>query len=236
MPFGFGLHPWFERDRDVELMFAASHFFMEGPEGIATERLATPSRTRLFATAARCRAAGATMTMAAGPASREVRFPSASASDFVSRPLPVFEHLMLYADPARPFFCLEPQSNAPCAFNRLGAGRRAGWARSCSRPGEALEATIMLHAVRDSEALEQPRRQAAIDQQGAAGDEGGGVRQQEADRRGDLARRGDAGDRVGLEGQAERLRRRRLPRARPASSGWRPSRPARALTRMRSTA
>jgi aldose 1-epimerase len=31
---------------------------------------------------------------------------------------PVFRHLMFYADPARPYFCVEPQSNASGAFNR----------------------------------------------------------------------------------------------------------------------
>ena len=32
----------------------------------------------------------------------------------------VFGHLMVYADPAKPFFCVEPQSNASGAFNRAG--------------------------------------------------------------------------------------------------------------------
>ena len=47
MPFGFGLHPWFERAAGTTLSFGASHFFMEGPEGISTEVLALPPRARL---------------------------------------------------------------------------------------------------------------------------------------------------------------------------------------------
>ena len=31
---------------------------------------------------------------------------------------PVFRHLMFYADPAKPYFCLEPQTNTSGAFNR----------------------------------------------------------------------------------------------------------------------
>jgi aldose 1-epimerase len=29
---------------------------------------------------------------------------------------------MIYADPAKPYFCLEPQTNAVGAFNRMGQG------------------------------------------------------------------------------------------------------------------
>jgi aldose 1-epimerase len=32
----------------------------------------------------------------------------------------VFGHLMFYADPGLPVFCVEPQTNASCAFNRAG--------------------------------------------------------------------------------------------------------------------
>ena len=31
---------------------------------------------------------------------------------------PIFKHLMFYADPAKPYFCVEPQTNASGAFNR----------------------------------------------------------------------------------------------------------------------
>ena len=47
--------------------------------------------------------------------------------DFLSRGLrltmsaePVFKHLMIYADPQQPYFCVEPQTNASGAFNREG--------------------------------------------------------------------------------------------------------------------
>ena len=33
---------------------------------------------------------------------------------------PVFGHLMFYAEPKLPVFCLEPQTNASCAFDRAG--------------------------------------------------------------------------------------------------------------------
>ena len=141
MPFGFGLHPWFERDADVELMFAASHFFMEGPEGIATERLATPpeldySRPRPLPRSWRNNDYGGWAGLA------EVRYPSRRVGLRIAAS-PVFEHLMLYADPARSFFCLEPQSNAPCAFNRLESHDDAGMGSIVLAPGQSLEGTIV---------------------------------------------------------------------------------------------
>ena len=54
-------------------------------------------------------------------------------------------------------------------------------------------------------ASEEERRHAAVDDEAGAGDERGVVGEEEADRRRDLLGIGDAGDRVRLEGEAERL-------------------------------
>ena len=55
---------------------------------------------------------------------------------------PIFGHLMLYADPRKPYFCLEPQSNAPCAFNRMAGRDGALFGARRLAPGESLEGTI----------------------------------------------------------------------------------------------
>jgi aldose 1-epimerase len=138
MPFGFGLHPWFIRDPDVELAFKASHFFMEGPEGVATERLATPpeldfSRSRALPTSWRNNDYGGWDGRA------EIRFPSRRLGLIIEAD-PVFGHLMFYADPAQPYFCVEPQSNAPCAFNRSGAAEAMG--TIVLAPGETVNGKI----------------------------------------------------------------------------------------------
>ena len=49
---------------------------------------------------------------------------------------PVFGHLMVYADPARPFFCVEPQSNASGAFNRAGGFEDPAEGIRILEPGE----------------------------------------------------------------------------------------------------
>lgn len=146
MPFGFGLHPWFDRDPDVTLKFSAAHFFMEGPEGIATERLATPpeldfSGGRSLPTSWRNNDYGGWNGIA------EIGYPSRGIALRIEAQ-PIFSHLMLYADPDRPFFCLEPQSNAPTAFNRITTGQDEGMGTTVLEPGESLAGDVAFTPVR----------------------------------------------------------------------------------------
>lgn len=141
MPFGFGLHPWFDRDADAELRFTARYFFMEGPQGVPSDRLATPpeldfSLSRPLPVTWRNNDYGGWGGMA------EIRFPSRRLGLAIKAD-PVFGHLMLYADPERPFFCLEPQSNAPCAFNRIGTANGEGMGAVILEPGESMRGTIV---------------------------------------------------------------------------------------------
>jgi aldose 1-epimerase len=139
MPFGFGLHPWFIRDADVLLEFKASHFFMEGPEGIATERLATPPELD-FAQGRPLPDTWRNNDYGGWDGKAKLRFPLRRLGLRIEAD-PVFGHLMLYADPAQPFFCVEPQSNAPCAFNRSGAAA-AGMGTIVLAPGESVAGSI----------------------------------------------------------------------------------------------
>jgi aldose 1-epimerase len=139
MPFGFGLHPWFTRDPDVRLKFAAAHFYMEGPQGIATERLATPPELD-FASGRSLPGTWRNNDYGGWDGMAEIRFPSRGWGLRITAD-PLFGHLMLYADPARPYFCLEPQSNAPCAFNHLASGQADGGAIVLA-PGQSVSGTI----------------------------------------------------------------------------------------------
>ncbi|MDB5523083.1 MAG: Aldose 1-epimerase [Rhizobium sp.] len=140
MPFGFGLHPWFARGAGTQLAFKASHFFMEGPEGIATERLATPpeldfTEGRPLPDTWRNNNYGGWNGVA------EIRFPEHALGLRIEAD-PVFGHLMLYADPQKGYFCVEPQSNAPCAFNRMDGRDGEAFGTRVLDPGESLTGTI----------------------------------------------------------------------------------------------
>ncbi|MEJ0097754.1 MAG: aldose 1-epimerase [Bauldia sp.] len=119
MPFGFGLHPWFRRHADTRLRFAASHFFLEGPDGIIGERLATPPELS-FREARRLPATWRNNDYGGWDGLVEIWLGEPSLRLSIAAD-PVFGHLMLYADPEKPYFCLEPQTNAPCAVNHADA-------------------------------------------------------------------------------------------------------------------
>jgi len=59
---------------------------------------------------------------------------------------PAFAHLMLYADPARPFFCVEPQSNASGAFNRAGGFDDPAEGIRILEPGESMAGAVRFEA------------------------------------------------------------------------------------------
>ena len=56
---------------------------------------------------------------------------------------PIFGNLMLFTDPARGDFCIEPQTNATCAFNLMAEGFGAEeLGVVVLEPGEKAEGTI----------------------------------------------------------------------------------------------
>ena len=141
MPFGFGLHPWFDRDADTQLTFSAPRFFMEAPHGVSGQMLATPPELD-YSKPGPLPGTWRNNDYGGWDGKAELRFPSRKRSLRIEAD-PVFDHLMLYADPARSVFCLEPQSNAPCAFNEIGTAREAAMGVRVLRPGEALEGAIV---------------------------------------------------------------------------------------------
>lgn len=140
MPFGFGLHPWFERSVDTKLAFGAAQFFMEGPDGVATEVLSLPPELdfrepRHLPNTWRNNNYGGWNGVA------DILYPQHGVG-LRMKADPIFGHLMLYADPKKPFFCVEPQSNAPCAFNRMNGEDGADFGARVLAPGERLEGAV----------------------------------------------------------------------------------------------
>jgi aldose 1-epimerase len=117
MPFGFGLHPWWKRDDAITLRFGASHFWLSGSESVPTDRIATPPELD-FSCGRRLPQAWRNNCYADWDGRAELLFPKEKVGLRINAD-PIFRHVLLYADPDQPVFCLEPQTNAVCAFNRM---------------------------------------------------------------------------------------------------------------------
>jgi len=117
MPFGFGQHPWFIRDPDVTVRFVAGAFWIEGTDGIPTEKIRTPPELG-FTDPTHLPKARRNNCYGLWDGLIEIAWPSRRIGLRIEAD-PVFMHLMLYCDPARTAFCLEPQTNVVGAFNMV---------------------------------------------------------------------------------------------------------------------
>ena len=139
-PFGIGLHPWFERDPDVLLRFRARDFYLEEPDNVAGDRI-TVAPELDFAEGRALPGRWRNNDYGGWDGRAEIRWPSRGLRLAITAE-PVFGHLMVYADPARPFFCVEPQSNASGAFNRAGGFEDPAEGIRVLEPGERLAGSV----------------------------------------------------------------------------------------------
>lgn len=146
MPFGFGLHPWLARDADVTLQFSARRFYLEEPEGVSGNPVTLPPELD-FASARPLPQGWRNNDHGGWDGVATLRFPGRGVG-LTLRADPVFKHLMLYADPARPYFCVEPQSNAAGAFNRPGGFDDPEEGVIVLEPGASAEGTVRFEAFR----------------------------------------------------------------------------------------
>ncbi|MEI6100184.1 MAG: aldose 1-epimerase, partial [Alphaproteobacteria bacterium] len=116
MPFGFGLHPWFIRDPDVTLQFAARTFYLEEPGNVSGDPVSLMPELD-FAVARSLPDRWRNNDYGGWDGVAALRFPSRGLGLRMIAD-PIFRHLMVYSDPAKPYFCVEPQTNASGAFNR----------------------------------------------------------------------------------------------------------------------
>ncbi|GLQ81136.1 epimerase [Mesorhizobium huakuii] len=116
MPFGFGLHPWFDRDPDVTVQFKAGCFYLEEPDGISGDPITLPPELD-FAEGRPLPGGWRNNDYGGWSGEATLRFPVRGVG-LRMKADPIFKHLMLYADPTKPYFCAEPQTNASGAFNR----------------------------------------------------------------------------------------------------------------------
>jgi aldose 1-epimerase len=140
MPFGFGHHPWMDRDPDVTVQFHARTFHLTEPEVVIGERISLPPELA-FDTPRGLPARWRCSDYGGWDRTATVRFPSRDAGLTISAD-PAFNHLMFYADPRLPVFCLEPQTNASGAFNRAGGFEDPDEGVIVLEPGQIAAGTV----------------------------------------------------------------------------------------------
>lgn len=140
MPFGFGLHPWFERDRDTQLQFSAARFYLEEPEGVAGDAITLPPELD-FAQSRPLPARWRNNDYGGWAGHARIAYPGRGVTLELHAD-PIFGHLMIYADPTKPYFCVEPQSNASGAFNRSANEGDESEGIIVLRPGESCHGRI----------------------------------------------------------------------------------------------
>lgn len=139
MPFGFGHHPWFQREAGVTLAFSANAFWLEAPDGVAGDRISLAPELD-FAKGAPLPSGWRNNNYGGWNGLAEIRWPARGVGLRMEAD-PIFGHLMLYADPAKDVFCLEPQTNVPCAFNKAERGE-TGLGIIVLEPGDQIGGAI----------------------------------------------------------------------------------------------
>lgn len=146
MPFGFGHHPWFDRDADTTVQFGATTFHLNEPEGMIGERIGLPPDVS-FNTAQPLPKYWRCTDYGGWGGSATVTFPSRGAGITMKGDVP-YRHIMFYADPAQTFFCVEPQTSASGAFNRPEGFGDAEDGLIVLAPGESTTGTLTFEAFR----------------------------------------------------------------------------------------
>ena len=140
MPFGFGQHPCWDRHADVTLRFRSSHYWLGGAERVATERIATPPELD-FSQAKQLPPSWRDNCYGGWDGCAEVTFPDIGVGLRIEAGH-LFRHLMLYCDPGKAFFCVEPQTHAAGALNRILDNDQEDLGIFVLKPGESAEAEI----------------------------------------------------------------------------------------------
>ena len=120
MPFGMGIHPFFKRDADTLIQFNAQKIWYRGDDPILGHPYTAPSSLD-FKSIKTVPANGANISFGSWDSKATIVYPSKNIKLEIQADNS-FRHLILYAPKGKDFFCLEPVTNTPDAFNLASLG------------------------------------------------------------------------------------------------------------------
>jgi aldose 1-epimerase len=122
VPGGMGLHPFFVRDQDSELRFAAASVWLGDDEVLPTTRVPIPGEWS-FVRQRPVEGVALDNCFSGWEGSASIVWPSRRLKLDLVATSP-FRDLVVFVPPGRPFFCVEPVShaNGAIASTRLAAG------------------------------------------------------------------------------------------------------------------
>lgn len=120
MPYGMGIHPFFIKDSDTLVQFEAPQIWFRGDDPILGHPYTAP-KNLAFKEAKIVPPNGINISFGSWNSKASIIYPSRNIIiDILAEN--VFRHLILYAQKGKDFFCLEPVTNTPDAFNLASLG------------------------------------------------------------------------------------------------------------------
>ena len=120
MPFGMGIHPFFKRDPDTQICFEASKIWFRGDDPILGHPYTTPQNLD-FKSPKNVPANGTNISFGSWNGKATISYPNKNLIiDILADN--TFRHLILFSPKGKDFFCLEPTTNTPDAFNLASQG------------------------------------------------------------------------------------------------------------------
>ena len=120
MPFGMGIHPFFVRDVDTQICFDAPKIWFRGDDPILGHPYTAPANLD-FKSPKGVSANGTNISFGSWNGKASITYPAKNITVHIQADN-TFHHLILYAPKGKDFFCLEPVTNTPDAFNLASLG------------------------------------------------------------------------------------------------------------------
>ncbi|MBO7483909.1 MAG: aldose 1-epimerase [Alphaproteobacteria bacterium] len=120
MPYGMGIHPFFIKDADTKIQFDANKVWFRGDDPILGHPYTVPNNLN-FKNEQVVSGNGTNVSFGSWDGKARISYPNKNIAIEIQTSN-AFRHLILYAPKGKDFFCLEPVTNTPDAFNLASLG------------------------------------------------------------------------------------------------------------------